>query len=230
MGSDALTFLLVIATVGTLIVLVTVHSRKAGKPRWRGPQHWASAHGWAYRPSDPTVLRWFSGPPFSAGYYRTANDVLTGTWNGRPATSFWYQNSEQSRSSQLHHRHHVMAVQLPAQVPWLLLEPEDTGILTGHSAPGQKVELESAAFNRRWDVYGPRGRFPHDFLHPRTMARLLQPDATDMAISVDGAHLVAVCTGFQDLDRIGPTMALLGDLVDLVPRFVWHDAGHRPPG
>lgn len=63
-----------------------------------------------------------------------------------------------------------------------------------------------------------------------TMARLLRPDATDVAISVDGAHLVAVRTGLQDLDRIGPTMALLGDLVDPVPRFVWHDAGNRPAG
>lgn len=227
MDSQLLTAVLVIGAVVTAIAVVTVRSRGFRKPQMR-PQQWARVHGWTYRKLDPSLLDRFSRPPFRRGYARQATDVLAGAWNGDPAISFQYEYSTWGRTQQTNPARHVLALTLPAPLPWLQLEPDGVGDLIELSAPGQKVELESATFNERWDVQGPDGSSPHDFLHPRMMARLLQPDAAGLAITVDGAQLVAIRIGYQQLDRIEPTLALLSDLIALVPRFVWQDAGHRP--
>ncbi|WP_147918963.1 hypothetical protein [Ruania zhangjianzhongii] len=209
-------------TVAIVIQFVIAHRRR------KAAQQWADAHGWTYTRSDGSLVKRWSSPPFRRGSSRAAINVLTGTWNGRSATSFTYKYTTGSGKNRTTHYHHVVAFSLPARLPWLRLEPEGVGDSIAKFFGGQDIEFESAQFNDRWRVKGPEGQFPYDFLHPRMMERLLQPDAYGSAITVEGADIYFWRSGKQELSVIAPALHLLSGIVDQIPRFLWLKVGYDP--
>ena len=225
MDDRLLTLLLVVGALGTGIALYAVRGKGLGR-RLPSPPQWARQHGWEFRPADPSLLRQIRLLPMGDRGAPRTEDVLVGSWNGVPAVTFRYEWATLGRAPAVH-QEHVTALALPAPLPWLTLAPAGRPSPADWFMVGQTVELESGRFNERWRVHGPEGRAPHDFLHPRMMARLLEPDAAETTILVDGAHLVAMRHGFLAVDQIEPTLALLADLAALVPDFVWQDARGR---
>lgn len=228
MDDQLLTLLLLVGALGTGIALIAVRGKGLGR-RLPSPPQWAHQHGWEFRPTDPSLLRQLRLLPVGDSGTPRTEDVLLGSWNGVPAVSFRYEWETLGRGPVVH-REHVTALALPAALPWLTLAPAGRDSPADWFVVAQTVELESARFNERWTVHGPHGRAPHDFLHPRMMARLLEPDAAETTILVDGANLVAMRHGFLAVDQIEPMLALLADLAALVPDFVWQDARGRRRG
>lgn len=212
----------IVAIVGLVVGIVGAsRARKAA-------QQWAAARGWSYRGSDPALVNRWGSAPFGRGSSRSAFNVVTGTWNGRPATSYQYKYSTGSGKNRTTHHFHVVAYSLPARLPWLQLEPEGLGDSIAKFFGGQDIEFESAQFNEAWRVRGPEGQFPYDFLHPRMMQRLLQPDAHGTSITVAGSDIYLYRSGRQRLEAIEPSLHLLSGIVDQVPRFLWLKVGYDP--
>lgn len=214
--------------VGAVFVIAIVAQFVVAHRRRQAAQQWAAAHGWTYIRSDRSLVTRWSSPPFRRGSSRAAINVLTGSWNGRSATSFTYKYTTGSGKNRTTHYHHVVAFSLPARLPWLRLEPEGVGDSIAKFFGGQDIEFESAQFNDRWRVQGPEGQFPYDFLHPRMMERLLAPDAYGSSITVEGADIYLWRSGKQQLAVIEPALHLLSGIVDQIPRFLWLKVGHDP--
>ena len=113
----------VFVIVGIVTIVVVVISGVMARRARKAAQQWAAAHQWSWSATDPTLVRRWSSPPFRRGSSRSTRNVLTGTWNGRPATSFQYSYDTGSGKNRSTHYFHVVAYSLPARLPWLQLEP-----------------------------------------------------------------------------------------------------------
>lgn len=71
---------------GILGIASTFFAYCAAKRRREAMAAQAGQLGFAYERSKPELVRQFAmlGDPFTRGYGRRADNVLTGTWNGRP--------------------------------------------------------------------------------------------------------------------------------------------------
>lgn len=224
MDNQVWIYVLVAAVFAVALAINFAIARKKRK----AAEQWAAAHRWTFRRTDSSLVTRWSSPPFRRGSSRKAINVLTGAWNGVAATSFAYRYDTGSGKNRSTHYFHVVALSLPARLPWLRLEPEGVGDSIAKFFGGQDIEFESARFNERWRVQGPEGQFPYDFLHPRLMERLLQPDAYGSSVTVEGADIYLYRSGRQNLDVIEPALHLLSSIVDQVPRFLWLKVGYDP--
>jgi hypothetical protein len=188
---------------------------------------WAAANGWTYQGSAPALTRRWQGAPFGVGNSRGATELLTGTWQGRPATSFFYHYSVVNGRSRSAFTFQVLALGLPVCLPTLELTPEGLGDRIAKAFGGQDLEFESADFNSAWRVTSGVPRFASDVVHPRLMELLLRPDAR-ANLRIEGTDILTWSPGAPDLDLIASRLGLLDAVVRSIPRFVWLECGHDP--
>lgn len=188
---------------------------------------WATARGWRLRARRRDLERRWRGRPFAVGHSRRATSVLTGTYAGRPATSFQYQCTVGSGKNQQRRVFHVVAVRLPTSLPTLELTPEGLATRIATALGGQDIDFESEEFNRAWRVQSRDPRFAHAVVHPRLMERLLQPDAST-PVRIEGADVLTWSPGPQRVELIEPRLAVLTAVADAIPRFVWQQNGYDP--
>ena len=216
-------FAFALAFVVALIVAGVVLPRR----RRQRVTAWAAANGWVYRAADPELTERWRGAPFGVGSSRRATEVLTGTWQGRPATSLKYRYSTSSGNEQTTYTFHVLVIALPAFLPTLELMPESLGARLAKAVGGQDLEFESADFNRAWRVTSRMPRFAHDVVHPRLMERLLRPGAR-ANLRIEGTDILTWSAGVPDLDLVAARLGLLDAVVRSIPRFVWLEHGYDP--
>src|SRR5690625_4507189 len=217
-------FLIVVVIALVVAALAYLYNRK----RQEALRAYAEERGWQYRPQDPALVRRWPGPPFGVGSSRRASEVLTGTFHGHQAVSFNYQYTTGSGKNRTTTHFHVVGLHLPAPLPWLRLSPEHFGTRIGKFFGMQDLEFESHAFNDTWRVQGPEGQFPYDFIHPRMMERLMQPDAVGQRITVEGQDIYLHAQGRQQVERIDAYLNLLLGVVQQIPRHLWLRVGHVP--
>jgi len=188
---------------------------------------WAALNGWEYRASAPQLTECWQGRPFGVGTSRRATEVLSGTWQGRPATSFLYRYTEKSGDNRQTHSFHVLTLTLPAFLPTLELTPEGLGTRLAKVIGGQDLQFESEDFNQAWRVTSRMPRFASDVVHPRLMERLLRPGSRTN-LRIEGTEILTWSAGTTDLDLIAPRLGLLDAVVRSIPRFVWLEHGYDP--
>lgn len=220
-----------ITALFALVVLFTVASGIAGillrRRRLRALTAWAALNGWTYRSSAPELTERWRGLPFGAGQARRATDVLTGSWQGRPATSFQYRYSEKSGENRTTQTFHVLTLSLPAYLPTLELIPEGFGTRLARAVGGQDLQFESDDFNKAWRVTSRMPRFASDVIHPRLMERLLRPGSRTN-LRIEGTEILTWSAGRPDLDVIATRLGLLDAVIRSIPRFVWLEHGYDP--
>ncbi|SDB91844.1 hypothetical protein SAMN05216410_0915 [Sanguibacter gelidistatuariae] len=193
---------------------------------------WAAARGWAVLENDTALARRWSGAPFGTGSSRKATEILAGPAAGRQALSFRYTYTTTSGSgenkSSTDHVHHVVVVFLPAPLPALTIAPETFGAKIVKAFGGQDIQFESEQFNSRWRVTSPDLRFAHDVVHPRTMERLLRPDVAGRTFGFVGDAVLTWSVGAPQLDVIDARVAVLNEMIDAIPDYVWQDRAHPP--
>ena len=171
-------FLVIAVLAVTAVVVVGTLVRRR---RREAIATWAAERGWQVLGADRHLAKRWPGPPFAVGSSRRSSEILSGQVGGRQALSFRYTYTTTSGAGETQtsqdHEHHVVAVFLPAPLPVLALTPESLGTRIATAFGGQDIRFESAQFNSRWRVTSPDPRFAHDILHPRTLERLLRPDA-----------------------------------------------------
>lgn len=188
---------------------------------------WATLNGWEYRSSAPQLTECWHGLPFGVGTSPRATEVLSGTWQGRPATSFQYRYTDRSGENRTNHTFHVLALTLPTFLPTLELIPEGLGTRLAKALGGQDLEFESEDFNQAWRVTSRMPRFASDVVHPRLMERLLRPGSRTN-LRIEGTAILTWSAGTPDLDLIAPRLGLLDAVVRSIPRFVWLEHGYDP--
>jgi hypothetical protein len=190
---------------------------------------WAAENGWEHHGPDPALTRRWRGEPFGEGRARRATEVLTGPFQGRSALSFTYSWTTGSGKDSTTHQAHVVVLLLHTSLPTLQLTPEGFGAKVAKVFGGQDIQLESENFNRTWRVEASDLKFAHDVLHPRTMARLLEPGFARRLLRIEGDAVLTWTGGRTVPDNVLPQLARLAALADGIPDFVWLDRGVRPP-
>ncbi len=85
------------------------------------------------------------------------------------------------------------------------------------------VELESEDFNRRYRVTADDRRFAYDVLQPRTMEHLLASPTVNLRLC--GADALLWDSGFTEPEELPGLLAVLAQVVDGIPSYVWSDRG-----
>lgn len=211
--------------VGVGMVALVLWLNRKREQRLRA---WAAAVGWRYVGADHALTRRWRSQPFGTGHSRRAHEVVVGQFRGRPAMSFAYTYRTGSGKSESSYTFHVIAVALPAYLSHLELQPEGLAAKLAKTFGTQDIQFESDDFNRAWLVQASNPKFAHDVLHPRTMERLLRPDARGFSFRIEGTDLLLWSSGTQRLDLIAPRLEVASAVIDAIPRFVWQDHGYDP--
>ena len=190
----------------------------------------ADARGLTLVLDDPAWAETLATPPFTLGRRHRATFVLQGTVGGRAAMAMQFRyvtTGQDAQGNPSDDTHHVAAwaLALPSPLPPVLLTPENVLTRVARVFGSDDVHLESEDFNRRYRVSAQDRRLAYDLLPPRSMQLLLSGEK--IGLSTDGQWLVGWQVGAQDVGRLDERWALLGRLLDNVPRFVWTD--RAPP-
>lgn len=206
----------ILAGLATWVVVPEMRSRRRDQEVTR----WASTHGWR----RDGRLR---GPVIGG------SEVLLRAVRGVPITSCaTVYESDWRRGLDTTRFRHVVMTSLPAALPVLTITPTG-GVRRAPAGPddGPARPLEWAEFNDSWNVQCEDPQFAHAFCHPRLMERLMAEDASGMSVLVAGPDIAVHAPGRTDLDALDVRVALLADLVELVPRFLVEDhAAPQPQG
>jgi hypothetical protein len=198
------------------------------KKRREAAQAFARERGWTYTAKVPGLTQRWQSAPFARGHSRRAFNVLTGAFQDMPVVSFAYQYTTGSGKNQTTHYFHVVALSLPARLPWLRLSADGAGASVAKFFGGQDIRFESKAFNDAWRVQSADQKFAYDFIHPRMMDRLMAPDAVGRTLTVEDADIVLTVAGRQALEAIDGYVNLLYGVYQQIPRHLWLNVGYDP--
>jgi hypothetical protein len=201
--------------------------------RWQAAQARASlvselaaAKGWSFNADEPGLVGKWPGEPFGRGEDQSARNVLRGSWGGRKFVAFDYSYQPFSvRSGKSPRRFGVIAVQLPAALPWLEVEHEN--LLVNPVEAGHDIRFESEIFNRTFRITSTDERYARAVLHPRLMELLL--DRGELAFRITGEHLLGWYAGSHTPTGLERRLGLLAQIADHIPAFVWRDYANIDP-
>jgi hypothetical protein len=210
-----------------LVLVVGWFGWKAAEERRRAFAALAASRGWQWVARDDSWTERFGGEPFGRGDDRKAENVLTGTYEGRPVVAFDYSYETSSTDSKGNrttttHRYAVCALGLPSWLPTLELGPESLLSRFGNVLGLGDVELESEEFNRRYRVTASDPKFAYDVLHPRTMELLLARPTVSLRIAA--ADALAWDDGRHSVTELDERLATLHAVLEGIPSFVWNDS------
>jgi hypothetical protein len=185
------------------------------------------ARGWQYVDEDPSLPDRWSGEPFGLGDRRRARNVIRGSECSRDFIAFDFSYETHSTDSKGNrttstHQFAVTTVTIPAYLPKLEVSPAGVfGKLTDAIGLTTDIDLESEDFNRSFKVHADDRKFATDVLSPRTMQYLLT--APRAAWRIQGNTMLRWASGRVDPADIIAAVAVLDQVADGIPAFVWKD-------
>ena len=215
-----------------VVVLVAVFGYLAAKRRREEFAAFATSKGWTWTREDDRWTTRFDGHPFGTGDDRTAENIITGQYDGRRFEAFDYSYTTTSTSTDANghttthrttHSFSVVAVETGVVLPRLEVAPEHwVGRMVGRLT-NRDIELESEDFNRAFTVTCPDRKFASDVLHPQMMEFLL--GHRDLGWRFQNRALLAVRDGSHRPAEVEAKLATIDDILDRVPEFVWREVG-----
>jgi hypothetical protein len=219
---DGTTLLWLLLVIAASVIMVR---------RWRSAQARTSlvgdlavVKGWSFNANEPGLVGKWPGEPFGRGEDQQARNVLRGSWDGRKFIAFDYSYQPFSvRSGKQPWRFGVVAMQLPAALPWLEVEHEN---LLGEQVRNvvesrQDIRFESDLFNRTFRITSVDEKYARAVIHPRLMELLL--DRGEIGWRIMGEHLLGWYAGSHTPADLERRLDLLAQIADLIPPFVWTD-------
>ncbi|MGY0497890.1 DUF3137 domain-containing protein [Nocardia sp. FBN12] len=195
---------------------------KAVRKRWTA--RWADEHGFVYHRAAGWPVPEWDFPPFTIGRARRfrVRDAMQGRIGSYPASFFhltWLHNNKINIST---HYRNVFIIDLPAALPRLTMGP------TLDLSTGDRVEFESADFNKHYSVHSSNPAFAHAVFTPRTIELLVNLGPRRQAASVTkfeivGNQLVGVTILGNRPREIGTVFEVMRIVAEGIPRFVWTD-------
>ncbi|MDN4491665.1 hypothetical protein QQX13_12555 [Demequina sp. SYSU T00068] len=192
--------------------------------RAHGDEHerFALEHGWDHLDRGAPYSLRFSRFPFGAGSHQHQEHILRGTYGGMRCATFTHAfedrvaGREERTTPQLFQ---VTLAELPVNLPWLEIVPENAWHHAAQALGGMDVEVESHAFNQRWRVRAADRRYAHDVVDPRMIERLLDFDVEGCSIRIEGG---AVMLWQPGRDGVGSLARRLGAVTGIARRIPDH--------
>ena len=216
-------FVVIVVVFVFLVIGIAIIGYLQAKKRREELAAYAVSRGWRFESVQPLLVDRFQGPPFGMGHSRQAENAVYGKHDGRDFVSFDYEYKTTSGSGKNRrtttHRFSVLAMSLGVAMPSLSVDPENflerfVGRLTNSD-----IDLELEDFNRAFTVTSPDRKFASDVLHPQMMEFLLQ--RRDVGWRFERDSMLMVSSGQRSIEQIDATLALMDQITDLIPEFVW---------
>jgi hypothetical protein len=205
------------------IIAAVVYGYLQAKKRREEMASYALSRGWRYEAYQPLLVDRFQGAPFGLGHSRSAGNAVYGQHDGRDFVSFDYEYKTTSGSGKQRrtttHTFSVLALSMGASLPTLTVDPENflerfVGRLTNSD-----IDLELEDFNRAFTVTCADRKFAFDVLNPQMMEFLLQH--RDVGWRFERDSMIVVASGRRSIPQIDATLALMDQISDRIPEFVW---------
>jgi hypothetical protein len=214
--------ILVVLAVAAGIALVVFSFVQAAKRR-EAMSAYAVSRGWRYEESQPLLVDRFDGAPFGIGHGRSATNAVYGQHDGRDFVSFDYKYLTTSGSGKdrrtTTHSFSVLALSMGVPLPSLRVDPENLLERVVGRVTNTDIELELEDFNRAFTVSCPDRKFASDVLHPQMMEFLLQHP--DVGWRFERDSMLMVSGSQRSVEEIDATLALMDQITDRIPDFVW---------
>jgi hypothetical protein len=230
MQSSTWLILLVVIVLGVGLGFFRLYTAKKRRELFAGV---AAQQGWSYVPANYALAGQWAGTPFQTGDNWRVTNVLSGPYNGHQMVAFDYSYQTHTTNGRgqrrtTTHRFGVVVLQLPGALPHLEVTHE--GIFGGAVANAfgfRDIQFESEQFNRAFRVKADDERFGHAVVTPRMMELLLARG--EIGWRIEGNSLVGWDKGNHDPAEVLNRLALLEQVIQQVPPYVWRDyAGIDP--
>jgi hypothetical protein len=219
-----LMLLIVAAGVGSLWFFDSVRLSRQGKEF----SEFAERFGWQYVSSSREYNSRFASFPFDADGASAQQNVLRGSLNGVPCVAFTQIRTERdAKGNEKSEPFSTTLVELPVRLPRIEIVPESFAEKFVKSLGGGDLDVESYEFNRRWRVLCRDPRYAHAVLDPRMVERLLQPDALDLAIRIEGGAVLAWQPGLAGTDTLARRFGVLTAVARRIPEHVVREYRER---
>lgn len=189
---------------------------------------WACSHELAFLPEWSTLaLTLQAHVPGITRAWAGFRGVLGGS-DVFGATCTWEINHGRHHSL---HRRDVRGVRIPgAHFPMLVVHRRHRAfVMRPRLNSAGLLDVEHAAFSRRWDASCPSARLAHDLLHPRVVEALMEaPRWVDAVWFHDDAVLLAGRGGTPE--RTKEALVLLAGVAALVPTFTIEELAQDADG
>ncbi|HET8561122.1 MAG TPA: DUF3137 domain-containing protein [Marmoricola sp.] len=229
MGFPVLMVLVLVLGIA-LMVTIAVLGYLAAKRRREEFAAFAAGKGWTWTREDDRWVTRFDGHPFGTGDDRTAENIVTGTYDGRGFEAFDYSYTTTSTSTDANgnttthrttHGFSVIAIETGVGLPRLEVTPEHWLTRMVGRLTNRDIELESEEFNRAFTVTCPDRKFASDVLHPQMMEFLL--GQRDLGWRFQDRALLTVREGSHSPAEVEARLATIDEILDRVPEFVWRE-------
>jgi hypothetical protein len=213
-------WLAVLVLVSWASVLWLIDGLQAARQR-REFTDFAQMHGWLFAGSSREYNTRFRSFPLDAATSSVQENVLQGSLNGvRCATFTHVRIVSDSKGNESREPFQVTLVELPVILPRLEIVPETVAEKFVKSLGGGDLDVESYEFNRRWRVLCRDPRYAHAVLDPRMVERLLQPDALELAIRIEGGAVLAWQPGRVGTATLARRLGVLTGVARSIPEHV----------
>lgn len=222
-----LAWLMVVTVAAVLGALWLFDSFRSARQR-KEFSEFAERFGWQFVGTTREYNSRFSSFPFDADGPSVQTNVLSGTLNGVRCVAFTHVRTERdSQGKETSEPFSTTLVELPVRLPRIELVPETLAEKFAKSLGGGDLDVESYEFNRRWRVVCRDPRYAHAVLDPRMVERLLQPDALDLAIRIEGGAVLAWRPGIAGTDSLARRFGVLTGVARRIPEHVVREYRER---
>lgn len=209
-------------TVSVLLVALALYGvgRRARSRNTAEVRRWAASQGWDYTEREDMLHLSRRASVFTGGA-RRSSDVLRKDYGGLQALS-WHYGYAPTRGGLRSHRH-VVALALPAELPYLELYTTHDGIWL---RPGREIHFSHPMFGHVWHVRGEDERMAYEIIHPRMMDLLMRVAPEGRGFVIEGGLLLTWRDERQNPASIAGELQLLYEIYSLIPAHLWG----RPAG
>lgn len=205
----------------------------------------ARHHGLQYIETHQSLTERWTGPPFDRSAGQEAHNVVSGTYRGREVVAFDFATIVRRSDQTDRTEYGVVVMRMPGALPPLQVNREgiyghtahaftlhdlaaETGVTDVVNSLGRAdIRFESEQFNRAFRVQAPDERFARAVVHPRMMELLMS--RVEIAWRFDGDFVIGWHAREPQVGEVIWRLDLLGQIIDLVPPYVWRDyAGVDP--
>jgi hypothetical protein len=225
-------FVVLVALFVFVAVAAIVYGFVQAKKRREEMAAYALSRGWRYEAYQPLLVDRFQGAPFGIGDDRQATNAVYGRHDGRDFVSFDYQYETTTGTGKdrhtTTHTFSVLALSMGVSLPTLTVDPENFLERVVGRLTNSDIELELEDFNRAFTVTCADRKFASDVLHPRMMEFLLQH--RDVGWRFERDSMIVVASGRRTIPQIDATLALMDQISDRIPEFVWRQVRGQQGG
>jgi hypothetical protein len=202
-------------------IFSALRAQKRAAERQAALAGYATQREWEYRPTDPTLVHRFDGPPFGRGSSRKATNVFLGRHDGRPFVAFDYgyvtRSSGKNNSTQ-HHHYSVVALSLGLHTPGLAVGPTGTFGRLINAVTGRDVEIGNPLFDQAFTVTSPSPEFARDVLHPNVVEVVMHH--VELAWRLEGESMLVIREGHHSPLEVEAKLHFMDAVLDRIPEHV----------